>query len=143
RIMRMVFIGLLTALFLCPARAHGWNDTGHMTVALIAWRQLDKAQQQRVSAILKSHPHYQLYLAGNHPPGVSDDEWAFLRAATWPDFVRPARPGSNAELFKGPEITRYHQGPWHYVDIPWVPPYERKKIDPTTLPSRQEPNILT
>jgi hypothetical protein len=126
------------------ASAFAWNDTGHMTVAEIAWRQLSDAQRQRVSDILKAHPHYELYLKGNHPPSVGDDEWAFLRASTWPDFVRPARAGTpEAELFKGPEITKYHQGPWHYVTIPWVPPRDRADINPTTLPSRPEPNAIT
>jgi hypothetical protein len=114
-----------------------------MTVALIAYRQLDDATKQKVATILKAHPHYKLYLAENKPEGVSEDEWVFLRASTWPDFVRPARPGTEYDLFKGPEITRFHQPYWHYVTIPFVPPQERKHLDPTTLPARQEPNALT
>jgi hypothetical protein len=128
-------------LFFAPA-ARAWNDTGHMTVAEIAWRQLSDAQRQRVAALLKSHPHYEIYLSKYRPDGVAEDEWAFLRASTWPDFVRPSRPGFEDERFKGPEITRYHQGPWHYVTIPFVPPRDRATINPTTLPSRQEPSAL-
>ena len=114
-----------------------------MTVALIAYRQLDDAQKQEVAAILRQHPHFRLYLTAHVPDGVNADEWAFLKAATWPDFVRPSRPGSPGEIFKGPEITHYHQGPWHYVDIPWVPWFDKDKINATTLPARVEPNILT
>jgi hypothetical protein len=153
--MRRFWIVGLTFLLIVPSRrAHAWNDTGHMTVAEIAWRQLNDAERQRVSALLRAHPHYQLFLLGNRSADVGEDEWAFLRAATWPDFVRPARPGTEYELFKGPEITRYHQGPWHYVTIPWVAPSERgsttmSTTSPTTtapatkLPSRPEPNALT
>jgi hypothetical protein len=134
---------LMIHAILPSRRALGWNDTGHMTVAEIAWRQLNDAQRQRVSALLKSHPHYPLYLSDHRPDGVGEDEWAFLRASTWPDFVRPARPGNEGETFKGPEITRFHQGPWHYVTIPFVPRRDRREINPTTLPSRPEPSALS
>jgi hypothetical protein len=141
--MRRVVIGLV-AFLMCSSRcALAWNDTGHMTVALIAWRQLDDASKQKVAAILKRHPHYELYLTQRLPEGVSADEWSFLRASTWPDFVRPGRAGVPGETYKGPEITQYHKGPWHYIDLPWVPWFERDKINATTLPSREEPNILT
>jgi hypothetical protein len=120
-----------------------WNDTGHMTVALIAYRQLDDTTRQKVGEILRAHPHYKLFLNEYVPEAVNADEWAFLRAAVWPDFVRPSRAGMPEERFKGPEITRFHQGPWHYITINWVPPFERSKVDATTLPSRPEPNILT
>jgi hypothetical protein len=138
-ILAMLCISLATP----PPLARAWNDTGHMTVALIAYRQLDDATRQKISTILKAHPHYKLYLIENKPDGASEDEWAFLRASTWPDFVRPARPGTEYDLFKGPEITKFNQPYWHYITIPWVPPLERKKLDPTTLPSRPEPNALT
>src|SRR5690349_9220075 len=95
--------------FAVPARA--WNYTGHMTVALIAYRQLDQAQQAQIGKILKSHPHYKRFLLGDRPADVSEGEWAFLRAAIWPDWVRPAAPGTG-DRFKGPEITRYHNGGW-------------------------------
>ena len=142
---RTLIAASLVLPLLFPHFAAAWNDTGHMTIALIAYRQLDQSQRQQVAQILKAHPHYQIYLSANRPDGVSEDEWAFVRAAAWPDFVRPSRPGAstNPELFKGPEITRYHQGPWHYMDIPFVPPGDRKAINPTTLPAENGPNILT
>ncbi len=126
-----ILLGFLVAL-LFTQFARAWNDTGHMTVALIAYRNLDDATKQKVSTILKAHPHYQLYLIANKPDNVSEDEWAFMRASTWSDFIRPARPGSEYELFKGPEITRYHQPYWHFITIPFVPPFERKHLATTT-----------
>src|SRR4051812_5104589 len=140
-IRRISFVLIAIIAFASSARA--WNDTGHMTVALIAYRQLDDGQRAKVDAILKQHPHYQLYLSEHREQGVNEGEWAFMRASTWPDFVRPSRPGTPGELFKGPEITKFHQGPWHYVDIPWVAPFDRKMFNPTTLPSKQEPNVIT
>lgn len=143
--MRIRCVLLMTFLssVLFPTAAGAWNETGHMTVALIAYRQLSDTQKQKVAEILKAHPHYKLRLNAEVPEGVNADEWAFLKAATWPDFVRPSRPGSPEEFYKGPEITRFHQGPWHFVEYPYVPEKERKTIDPTTLPARKEPNVIT
>ncbi|MEO6434419.1 MAG: S1/P1 nuclease [Tepidisphaeraceae bacterium] len=123
-------------LLLLPRVARAWNDTGHMIVARLAWQQFTDDERREVVAILKAHPHYEVYLSRNRPERVGEAEWSFLRAAVWADFIRPARPGSEAELFKGLEITRFHRDSWHYIDVPWVPPVDRKTIDPTTLPSR-------
>jgi len=61
--------------------------------------------------------------------------------------VRPARPGGGeAEVFKGPEITTYHRGDWHYIDKSWVVPQDRNKLDPATRPAATRPmreNVLT
>ena len=141
--MKALIAVAIACTLLLPSRLLAWNDTGHMTIALIAYRQLNDAQRQKVADILRQHPHYKLFLTANVPEHVNADEWAFMRASTWPDFVRPSRAGTPGELFKGPEITHFHQGPWHYITINWAPPSERDKIDATTLPARQEPNILT
>lgn len=141
--LRSVMIVMVVVLSAFTNATRAWNDTGHMTVALIAYRQLDDATKAKVGALLKAHPHYTLYLSAYKPEGVAEDEWAFLRGAAWSDFIRPARPGSDAELYKGPEVTKFHQPYWHYITIPWVPPFERSKVNATTLPSRTEPNALT
>ena len=121
-----------TIVTLAPRVASAWNEAGHMIVAEIAWRQLDPRQRHEVSQLLRRHPHYDKLLAARKPEGVEADHWAFLRAAVWSDLVRPARPGSDGELFKGPEITQFHRGPWHYVSTPWqMPPLAR----PATLPA--------
>ncbi|HEX8524994.1 MAG TPA: S1/P1 nuclease, partial [Tepidisphaeraceae bacterium] len=72
---------------------------------------------KQIAEILKAHPHYEKLLLENRPTEVSAEEWAFLKAATWPDMVRPARQG---DKYKPPTITRYHKGSWHYSDIPYV-----------------------
>jgi hypothetical protein len=139
---RWMMLMLVIALMLSD-RALAWNDTGHMTVALIAYRRLDDAQKQKIAAILREHPHYKLYL-GKTPPGVNEDEWAFLRAATWPDFVRPA--SSVDRTYKDASITRFHHPEWHYIDIPVVPEHSGESSSttkPATLPMKSESNILT
>src|SRR5690242_1454558 len=148
--MRFVsIVCVVVALVVFPQFAFAWNETGHMTVALIAYRRLDDAQKQKIAEILRAHPHYKLYLSANVPPGVNEDEWAFLRAATWPDFVRPA--SSYDRTYKDPTITRFHHGEWHYVTIPFVPEHDKQMFSttapagsatkPTTLPMKPEPNI--
>jgi S1/P1 Nuclease len=133
-------VAMLTMFLFCPI-ADAWNETGHMTVALIAYRQLSDHQKQQIATILKQHPHYALFLNKDVPDGVNVDEWAFVKAATWPDWVRPSRPGD--PMFKNASITHFHHGPWHYIDIPYIADEKSSHIDPTSLPARQEPNILT
>jgi hypothetical protein len=106
-----------------------------MMVAEIAWQQLDERQRQQVGELLKQHPHYQKLLMPGKPADVSEAEWAFVRAAVWPDMVRPARPGSEYETYKPRDITDYHRGYWHYTSIPWQMPATRPSTRSATGPS--------
>jgi hypothetical protein len=144
RMRKLVLLCIVLVMTLLAPAAMAWNETGHMTVALIAYRRLSDSQKQKIAALLKQHPHYGDYLAKNVPPGVSEDEWAFMRAAVWPDWVRPSRPGDRS-TFKDARITRYHQALWHYIDIPFVPRSAAGAVDPTTLPASTQPaeNVLT
>ena len=125
-------------LGIAPSMALAWNSTGHATVALIAYRELSDAQRKQIAQILKSHPHYQQLLLANKPADVDEGEWAFLRAASWPDMVRPARQG---DRYKSPAITHYHRGPWHYIDIPFV--VGDFKMPATHPSTRPEENAVT
>jgi hypothetical protein len=115
---KLLAVALLVAL---PGPAPAWNAKGHMVSARLAWRQLSEGQRVRVSAILKRHPHYTAYLAAQRPDGFTEDEWAFLRAATWADWVR-----------EGPG-REYSRPTWHYINYPIVPPGS------TVDPARHEP----
>jgi hypothetical protein len=99
-----------------------------MVVARLAWRQLSDEQRAKVSAILKNHPHYSEYLAAQKPEGFAEDEWAFMRAATWPDWVRGKRD--------------YDRPTWHYINYPVVPPGSAVKASDHEPPSNQE-NVVT
>ncbi len=127
---KWITASLAMAVFLLAPVARAWNSTGHMVSALIAYRQLDDAQRKQLGEILKHHPHYHQLLLEDKPENVSAGEWAFLKAATWPDLVRPPRPGDH---FKSPAITRYHHGAWHYIDIPYV--LGSGRFAPTTEPT--------
>jgi S1/P1 Nuclease len=96
--------------------AFAWNEKGHSVVARLAWRQLTEQQRSQVSAILKKHPHYDEYLAANRPAGFSEDEWVFMRAACWSDWVRSQH------------AADYNHGTWYYINYPYIPP--GSKLDP-------------
>src|SRR5687768_153137 len=137
---KWILIFALAALSLLPAsRVFAWNNAGHMTVALIAWRELTPQQQQQLAEIMKAHPHYQQFVVETKPPQADEAAWAFMKFSTWPDWVRPARPGS--DTYKSPAITRFHKGAWHYIDIPY---YLGGYNGPATRPaSGPNVNVLT
>src|SRR5262245_45358577 len=114
--MRLTTTTLLafTALVIAAQPAPAWNGVGHMTVAKIAYDELDKAEQQRIHKLLTNHPHYETYLKANRPDNVPVEEWAFLRAATWPDYVRPPQKPAKPD----PKIVRYHRPDDHFIDMP-------------------------
>lgn len=112
-------------------QALAWNDAGHMTVAELTWRSLSDRERAGVSSLLRQHPHYTELLAAQVPAGVATNEWVFLKAATWPDLVRPA---AEDQPPKPDYITRYHHGDWHYVNLPFVASADRGKMDPAAHP---------
>src|SRR5262249_49100700 len=83
--------------------ALGWNPSGHMIVAMIAWDQMDEATRAKAIAILKEHPRFQDHFQRAMPKDVvkgsqaEQDAWAFAYAATWPDVVREVKGGVTRE----------------------------------------------
>jgi hypothetical protein len=117
---------LIACVVLCAAPGPGlaWNGTGHMVTARLAWRQLTEEQRGKVLAVLKKHPHYGAYLAAGRPEGFTEDEWAFLRAATWADWVRGRR------AFDHPT--------WHYINYPIIEAGSALKAADHEPPAREE-----
>src|SRR5947209_13830095 len=75
-----------------PSVAGAWNEVGHAVIARIAYEELGKETpklQLQLLEMLKNHPHYDQFLAKNRPVAANPAEWALLRAANWPDWVRP------------------------------------------------------
>src|SRR5262249_30308232 len=62
---RSLFCSVVAVVLLAvtPRPAAAWHNRGHMTVALIAYRQLSDTQKNKVQAILKEHPHSKEFLA--------------------------------------------------------------------------------
>jgi hypothetical protein len=125
--MKKVFaLGLLLVV---STPAFAWNDKGHMVTARLAWRRLTEEERSKILEILRKHPHYDEFLSAKRPNGFSEDEWVFLRAATWPDWVRKHHK------------AQYHHAPWHYINYPFVPPGSR--FDPERhQPRTDKENIV-
>ncbi len=126
-----VMFALLTVL---ANPAFAWNDAGHMLIARIAWLRMTAAERAKVSDVLKKHPHYESYLTDKCPADVAHDEWAFLRAATWSDYIRPPKT-MEPEKVATHERHKFHRGPWHYVNFP----YRAGQLE-TALPRDPLPN---
>ncbi|HVS69619.1 MAG TPA: S1/P1 nuclease [Phycisphaerae bacterium] len=111
--------------------AWAWNYEGHLVVGEIAWQKLDAADKAAVTRILKAHPHYATYLTtGTEGASAAEkDEMAFVKAATWPDAVRPARAPYRPLIIDPADeknVTQYHHAEWHFIDIAFVLPGDTK-----------------
>ena len=129
---RIIFLVCLT---FCPvAPLHAWNDTGHKIVGLLVYERLTPAARSNADALLLAHPHHAALLAKNAPADADLKLWVFLTASTWPDLVRPAF-GPNR---KPEEITKYHRGDWHYLNIPYIWPADTARFATAQLPTGGE-----
>jgi hypothetical protein len=119
---------LLSCSLVSPRRAVAWNDKGHMVIARLAWLKLSEEQHRAATDILKAHPHYAEYLTAERPNQIAVDEWAFLRASYWPDWVR-----SN-------HSEQYNRPTWHYISAGFVPAHSMLKPELLASPA---PNVVT
>ena len=85
--------------------AAGWLDNGHMAISRLAWQKLTDDERRLATEILKQHPHYEEFLKAERPADAPEDEWVFMRASVWPDFVRNTH------------ADKYNKPTWHYIDI--------------------------
>jgi len=109
-------VSLVFAFCLFSDNAWAWNNVGHRAVAELAWRQMKPEQRRAATELLKQHPHYKEMLAADVPRGVDKDEWVFLTAAVWPDWVRPAKADQPARPHS---ITKYNLYP-HALGHPFL-----------------------
>jgi hypothetical protein len=84
--------------------------------------------------------HFKVFLAANRPTDkkdfkITEEEWAFARAAAWPDWVRD--PHLETPSLKGKPsnaITNaFHKGRWHFINLPFVHPADAKVFDDEKL----------
>jgi hypothetical protein len=134
---RGLFCSLVAVLFIgvtgTPATA--WHARGHMTVALIAYRQLEEPQKKQIRAILTGHPPLETILTAKKPADATMEEWMVMRAAIWPDLIR------GDEDFDKP----FH----HYVNMPirrldGATEAQKEKIEQNiaALPNDEESGVL-
>jgi len=113
---------LLVLLLVVPA-ASGWNDTGHMVAALIAYDRMPSSVSAAMGRLLHSHPRFQedfvprLPKALRNAAAAEQDRWYFAYASTWPDAARRfdnVRGASARDVL----VARYNHGTWHYINLP-------------------------
>ncbi|MDB5388194.1 MAG: hypothetical protein JWM11_3840, partial [Planctomycetaceae bacterium] len=142
--LRSRILNVLVCLFLlvCANEVFAWNDIGHITVARIAFSRMSADERLAVAKILKQHPHYDLYFKKPAGLDVPEDEYLFMRASTWSDFIRPPR-GMKAEEAQGHPIDKFHRGPWHYVNFPYQPGQDTSVLPAALIPTEAlKTNIL-
>jgi hypothetical protein len=121
----LVFVTLFGSLSLMATRSYAWGPTGHMTVALIAYRKLDADSRTKVDDIMKKHPAYNTFL-GKKPNNYPDDgAWVFMMASTWPDMIKDKSNPNHDEFDPDDPALPHgllHRGIHdveHFVDIPF------------------------
>lgn len=120
--------------------ASAWNDRGHMIVAAMAWRHLTPQTKKAIKVLLRQNPQYSTWVDGL--PSSSRPRAAFIRSATWPDFIKSAH-GYYADRLPNSKSARnigyadcYMHKYWHYKDVPFSP-------DGTQTAQPGEPNAET
>ena len=139
--MHLLFPIMVLATLL-SRQAFAWNAFGHMTIAAAAYEQLTPTARTKVNELLKLNPQYPEWINGI--PESERDETAFIKASTWPDYIKraqgykndgetPSNPGASQNLgYEDKLMHRY----WHYIDLPFSP-------DGTPLIQPQSPNAQT
>jgi S1/P1 Nuclease len=135
-------LGAIAAL-LTTSAAHAWNDRGHMMVAAVAWEQLTDTAKAHAVELLKLNPQYGSWVNG--AAEADRDEIAFVRAATWSDFIKRSSAGftNDGEDPSVPSAMlnigyadHFQHRYWHYIDLPFA-------NDGTPLIQPKAPNAET
>jgi len=145
-------LAVLLCALIAVAPASAWNNTGHKTVAYIAYSRLNKKARQRVDALIRRHPMYAEFTK-DAPPGKGLARIAFENFAAWPDAIRgdkrfvdtphvnsacqplsPPKPAPGPVLPGFPDMQKHQD--WHYDDIPF-------STDGTPTHPSCTPNALT
>ena len=140
-----------TLLLSLSVPTFGWNNQGHMMVAAVAYRLLDKATRDRVDVLLRLNPDFNNWQSLIPANATADDRrmMTFMIAATWPDRIKsnhdyhsdgPSggnRPPSDGTANNNVGYTDFalHKY-WHFVDRPF-------SQDGSALPEIPEPNAET
>jgi S1/P1 Nuclease len=128
----------------CAAPALAWDNFGHMEVAAVAWELMSGPAKTEATRLLKLNPQYHQWIA--EVPADKRDKYAFMLAATWPDFIK--REGdyqddgtsggdvppldSRAVRNDGYSDHLRHKY-WHFIDTPI----------PSTARAAPSPNVKT
>lgn len=129
---------LVWTLCVSIGSVNAWNEVGHMTVARIAYEKLTDGERASIVATLQHHPHLRELLLKDRPPEATKSEWIFLRAATWPDNVRPPREHERAPVSAHP-VYRFHHPAWHFANFEYQSGQQTMRMPDQPLQTRSEP----
>ncbi|MGH9494601.1 MAG: S1/P1 nuclease, partial [Candidatus Sulfotelmatobacter sp.] len=141
-----------------PQQLWGWGNSGHESVAYIAWKKMTPATRTRVMVLLKLVPTLTTptgkTVAGydqwvkDLPAGLSSSNknlYLFMRAATWADSIKhvgftdsdvpPA--GVTDDVNIGFTDTKSH-GYWHFIDTGFS-----SDSPAVSVPATPSPNVVT
>ena len=124
RMLMLPAASILIAFGSTPARA--WDGPGHKLVARIAWDGMTPPARARAIQILQGAAMNTGLLDGFGTGVLSPQQQVrlFLRAATWPDDVRP----------DDPRAPRYHIRDRHFTDLFWRQDTDFSDVLPSNLP---------
>jgi S1/P1 nuclease len=118
-------LGLSLLTLFCPVAALAWSGPGHQAVAAVAWMDLDADTRDRVVRLLEEHPGFsEEWEPGIADSGIEAGEYLFMRAATWPDEIRP---DSRRPPEEQPPSTFFHVRDWHFRNKPVYPPGQTRR----------------
>ena len=139
RCQKWAIVGAVILLSSNPALA--WNSRGHMLVAAVAWQRLSPEARTKAVALLQLNPDAAKLLKGVR--AENRDVGLFVRAATWPDAIKPIYTGKTN---KPPHLPTDAQNVgysdclqhryWHFDDLPF-------STDGTALQQPGQPNAVT
>jgi hypothetical protein len=114
--MKLSRVAFALVVALCvPQAVLAWNATGHELVAGIAWDNMTVAARQKAIALLNSAPSDACLLnlmATDARPKAEREREFFMRVATWPDLVWPAKVDARP-------CTRFADSDAHFEDHFW------------------------
>ena len=155
---KALFAISLSMILATTPDAHAWGNSGHESVAFVAWQQLTPATRTRVLQLLqqvptlhnptnsaKTIPGYAEWV-NDLPAGLTDDQknlYLFMRAATWADSIKhrwlvdsdTPPPNTTTDVNIGYTDNASH-GYWHFVDLGFA-------SDNSTVPATPAPNAAT
>src|SRR5262249_36553574 len=80
------------------------------------------------------------FVATGKPANVSDADFRFALASTWPDWLRGFAKATDAEDKK---VYLFHKGPRHYINWPFIHPRDRDQFkEPLPIPDTKENIVL-
>lgn len=132
RISRLLSCSLVLMIGLSVS-SFGWNNTGHMAVAFVAYQRLNPATKARMATLLRLNPDFNLW--NSMIPATVDpatrEEMLFMIAATWPDKIKQSQhvprftnDGDDPNVANSRRNVGYpdhlmHKY-WHFVDTPFT-----------------------